>query len=110
MDDAEAQAITAFAPLRHGLDARGLVERAPRLGDDLGADLSELDSALAALEHAHTELLLDVLDRGRQARLAHERNLGSAAEVFFVGHGDQVFELRQRHVKYINRFCLSTGY
>src|SRR5688572_33387085 len=85
------------AALRHALDARGLVERAPRLRDDLGADLGELDAALAAFEYAHAELLLDVLDRGRQARLADERALGGTAEVLLVGDGNQVLELRQRH-------------
>ena len=95
MNDAEAQAVTAFTLLGDGLDARRLVERAPRLRDDLGADLRELDAALAALEYAHAELLLDVLDRGRQARLAHERALGGAAEMLLVGDGDQVFELGQ---------------
>src|SRR5688572_32860042 len=98
------------AALRHALDARGLVERAASLRDDLGADLGELDAAFAALEHAHAELLLDVLDRGRQARLADERTLGCAAEVLLVGNGDQVLELRQRHADSINRFCLSIGY
>ena len=97
VDDAEAQPVTALALLRDGLDARGLVERAARLRDDLGADLGELDAALAALEHAHTELLLDVLDRGRQARLAHERALGGAAEMLLVGDGDQILELGQCH-------------
>ena len=111
VNDAEAQAVAAFALLRDGLDARRLVERAPRLRDDLGADLRELDAALAALEHAHAELLLDVLDRGRQARLAHERALGGAAEMLLVGDGDQILELRQCHAWLaVNRFCLSIGY
>ena len=99
VDDAEAQAMTALALLRHGLDARRLVERAAGLRDDLGADLRELDTALVALEHANTELLLDVLDRCRQARLAHERALGGAAEVLLVGDSDQILELGQCHAR-----------
>ena len=56
VNDAETQAMAAFALLGHDLDARRLVERAPRLRHDLGADFGQLDTALAALEHAHAEL------------------------------------------------------
>src|SRR5262249_14401994 len=108
----EPQAVAAFALLRDGLDTGRLVERAPRLRDDLGADLRELDAALAALEHAHPELLLDVLDGRGQTGLAHERAFGCAAEMLLVGDGDQILELRQCHGLLCrgNRFCLSFGY
>ena len=68
VDDAEAQhAVERIAALlRDRLDARRLVERAPRLRHDLRADLGDQHAGLAALEDAHAELVLELLDRGRQ--------------------------------------------
>jgi hypothetical protein len=79
------------------------------LRDKLAADLRELDAALVALKDSHAELLLDVLDCRRQARLAHERAFGRPAEVLLVGDGNQVLQLGEGHVR-CNRFCLWIGY
>ena len=51
----------------------------------------------SALDQLDAELLLQLLDLGRQRRLADEARLGGPAEVAVVGHGDQVLEIAQVH-------------
>ena len=48
------------------------------------------DLARVALDQLDAELLLELLDLGRQRRLAHEAGLGGPAEVAVVGDGHQV--------------------
>ena len=73
------------------------LQRAPRLRHDLVADGRDQHLALAALEDLHAELVLEVLHRCRQARLAHETALRRAAEMAFGRDGNDVPELGEGH-------------
>ena len=99
MDHTEPQrTVQRIAPrLGDGLDARRLVQHASRLRDDRPAGLGHEHFAGAALEHLHTEFVLQLADGGAQAGLAHETAFGGAAEVAEVRHGHDVLELRQGH-------------
>ena len=55
------------------------------------------DLALAALEQPRAELLLELLDRHRQRRLADEALLRRAAEAALLRDRDEVAQLVQRH-------------
>ena len=82
---------------RDDLHARGLVQHPPRLRDDALAGLGQQHLARAALEELHAQFVLELLHRRRQARLAHEAALRRAAEVAFLGDGDDVLQFRQGH-------------
>ena len=69
---------------------RRRLERATRLRHDLRADLGHEHALLAALEEVHAQLVLDVADRRREARLADEAAPGRAAEVALLGDRDEV--------------------
>jgi hypothetical protein len=98
-DDAELEAPGELiaSRLRHFRNARRLLENLLRLLDDARADGGHGDPRLAALEEPRPELLLQLLDRHRQRRLAHEALLGSAAEALFLRDGDDVAQFGQRH-------------
>ena len=85
------------ARLRDLPDPRRLLQHLLRLLDDALADRRHRDLALAALEEPRAELLLELLDRDRQRRLAHEAALRGAAEAPLVRDGDDVAKLVQRH-------------
>ena len=99
VDDAQLQrAEQLVAPgLRDLPDPRRLLEHLLRLLDDAPADRRDRDLALAALEQAGAELLLELLDRHRQRRLAHEAVLRCPAEALLLGDRDQVAKLVERH-------------
>ena len=83
--------------LRELLDPRRLLQHLLRLLDDALADRRHRDLALAALEEARAQLLLELLDRDRKRGLAHEAALRGAAEAALVRDGDDVAKLAQRH-------------
>ena len=99
VDDAEPQrAGELVAPADRDLaDARRLLEHLLRLLDDPLADRRDRDLALAALEQRRAELLLELLDRDRQRRLADEALARRAAEAALLRDRDDVAQLVQRH-------------
>ena len=62
-----------------------------------GADRRQRHLGLAALEHLHAELVLQLADGQGQRRLADEAALGGAAEVQFPGDGDDVAQRVEVH-------------
>jgi hypothetical protein len=50
-----------------------------------------------ALEQFDLQLFLELLDGHAQGRLRHMTSLGAAAEMFFAGHGHDVFEFGEGH-------------
>ena len=79
-----SRSLTAVSPLDSAADA----ERA-RLGGD--------DRLFRAVEQHDAQLLLERLDLHAQRRLRHETMFGGLGETAAVGHGQQVFELDDRH-------------
>lgn len=51
------------------------------------------DAAAAAVQQANTKTPLELLDRPGQRWLGHAEALGGAAEVQFLGNGDEVPQL-----------------
>ncbi|KOQ36381.1 hypothetical protein ABW37_27645 [Achromobacter xylosoxidans] len=68
-----------------------------RVAQEAAAGGAQFDLAAAALEQRHAQVLLQQLDLARQRRLRHAQALGGAAEVQFLGHGDEAFELAEFH-------------
>ena len=99
VDDAELERSRELvAPgLRELADARGFLEHPLRLLDDALADRRDGDLGLAALEQRRAELLLELVDRHRQRRLAHEALGRGAAEAPLLRDRDDVAELVERH-------------
>jgi hypothetical protein len=95
--EAERPGQRVLAALRDLLDAGGLLDHRLRLPDDLVAERRHADLVRAALEDAHAELFLELLDRHAQGRLRDEAGLGRPAEVLLAGHGDDVAEFGQGH-------------
>ena len=79
------------------LDLRRLLDHRLRLAHDLLADRRHAHLVGAALEDAHVELFLELLDRHRQRRLRDEARLGGAPEVLLARDRDDVAKLGERH-------------
>ena len=101
VDRAEAQrrGELVLALLGDVLDRRRFLEHALRLLDDAVAHRCHRHFAAAALEKRHAELVLQLLDRDRQRRLAHEAFFRRAPEVALAGERDDVTQLGQRHAE-----------
>ena len=80
-------------------DVVGLAQHHPGTFHDRLADVGQHDLPGAALDQLHAELVLQLLQLGRQRRLADEARLGGATEVAVVRNGDQVPEVLQVHVR-----------
>ena len=78
-------------------DVLGLAEDDPGPLDHPLARVGEHDLARVALDELDAELALELLDLGRQRRLADEAGLGGPAEVAVLGDGDEVPEIAQVH-------------
>ncbi len=99
VDDAEPEDAGELVSsgLRELHDPRRLLEHLLRLLHDARADRRHRDLALAALEEPGAQLFLELLDRDRQRRLAHETAPRGATEAPLVGDGDDVAKLAQGH-------------
>ena len=86
-----------IAPVRDLADMSRLFQHALRLLDDLHTDRRDGDLALAALEDLHAELLLELLYRQRQRRLADEGLFRGAAEIELLRDRDDVAQLVKCH-------------
>ncbi len=95
VNDAEAQRADELVAStdRDLADARGLLQYLLRLLDDALAERRDRDLGLAALEQRRAELVLELLDRDGQRRLADEAPGGGAAEAALLRHGDDVAQL-----------------
>ncbi|ANZ41521.1 hypothetical protein BBK82_41800 [Lentzea guizhouensis] len=62
-----------------------------------GAGAGELDLAGGAVQQGHAELGLQLLDLLGQRRLGHVQAFGGAAEVPFLGDGDEVAQVAEFH-------------
>ncbi|MNF66508.1 hypothetical protein D3C84_483020 [compost metagenome] len=98
--DLERRGQLVLAGLGQLADALGLLEHLLRLGDDAFADRSQAHGALAALEDQYTQLILELLHAHRQGRLADVATFGGAAEVLFLGKGDDIAQFRESHSEY----------
>jgi hypothetical protein len=78
-------------------DLVALVEHAPRAHHDLPAHVGELHVLRLALDQFHAEVVLQLLELRGQGRLAHERALGSPAEMPRVRERHQIFEVLEIH-------------
>src|SRR5207244_13112750 len=83
---------------RDTLDPLSFVEHASRLRDHLLTGRGKQDIALPALEELRIELILEVLYRRAQARLAHEAAFGGTAEMSFLRERDNVAKLGMCHI------------
>ena len=83
--------------LRDVADAGRFLQHLLRLLDDALADRRYRHLALAALENLRAQLLLELLDRDRQRRLADEAMLRRPAEIAFLRDGDDIAQLVERH-------------
>jgi hypothetical protein len=83
--------------LRDFADAGRLFQHFLRLFDDALSHRRDGHFALATLEQRRAQFLLELLDGHRQRGLADETLLRGAAEVPFLGNGDEVAQLGQRH-------------
>src|SRR6516225_11987473 len=79
-------------------DLRGFLEYPLRLLDDAGAERCDGDLGFTPLEEARAQFVLELLDRDGKRRLAHETALRGAAKAAFVGDGDDVAKLVERHL------------
>ena len=100
VDDAQAQCAgqRVFAALGDLADAVGLLQHALRLAHDLQPQRRDGDLVGVALEQLDLQFFLELLDRHAQRGLRHMAGLGAAAEMFFAGHGHDVFEFGEGHV------------
>ncbi len=100
------QPVQRILPALRGLpDLRRLLDDRLRLAHDLLADRRHTHLVGAALEDAHVELFLELLDRHRERRLRNEAGLGGAPEMLLARHRDDVSELGQGH-RSGNRWCV----
>jgi hypothetical protein len=92
VDDAQAQRARQriLALLGDLLDRRGLLQHPLGLLDDLRADRCDAHLGAAALEELDAEFVLQLLDRDRKRRLAHEAGLRRPSEVAFTGNCNNV--------------------
>ena len=72
-------------------------EHDPRPLDDPLARVGQQHLPRVAFDQLDAELLLQLLDLGRQRRLAHEAGLGGLAEVAVLGHRDEILQVAQVH-------------
>jgi len=82
---------------RDVLHAGSLFEHPLGLGEDLATDVGDDDLAARALEERDTEFVLEMTDRGAQARLADETGRRGAAEMPFPRDRDRVAQFLQGH-------------
>jgi len=99
VDRADAQRTGERVPrlLGDALHALQLVEHAPCLFDDAFADRRDRNLGLAALEQGHAQLVLELLHRHAQGRLADEAGLGGAPEMMFARQCHDIAEFGERH-------------
>ena len=71
---------------------------APRAFGGVAAGGGQHHPARRAFDQRHAEFILELLDLGRQRRLADEAGCGGAAEMFVVGERNQVLQIAQIHV------------
>ena len=83
--------------LRDVADAGRFLQDLLRLLDDALADRRDRHLVLAALENLRAQLLLELLDRDRQRRLADEAMLRCPPEIAFLCDGDDVAKLVEGH-------------
>ena len=93
--DAQVAGLAPPRPLRRQHRLFGLRQQPPGLGLEHPAGFAQLDLALATPEQRHAQVLLHLADLLRQRRLRHAEADGGAAEVQFVGNGEEVAELAQ---------------
>ena len=107
VDHPEAEfAAQVIAPaFGHRFDPPRFLEHPPRLGDHPLAHRRQRGVPLAALDQAHPQLVLEVLHRHAQGRLADMATLGGAAECAFVSEGHEVAQHRQLHRRHSLSLC-----
>jgi hypothetical protein len=89
-------ALLAASRATHGLDRTlGLREHRPRLAEQHGADVGELDSTGAPLEQLDPELRLQRADLLGERLLGDVQPPGRAGEVALLRDGDEVAQLAQ---------------
>ena len=62
------------------------------------APRQELHAARCSLEERRAELVFERADRSTERRLAHVKARRGAADVRFLGHGDEITDLLEAHV------------
>jgi hypothetical protein len=96
--DADAAELAGGCATSRRQGSIGLRDHAPRAIEQRHARLGEPDLATATDEQARTDLLLELADRHAERRLRHVQPLGRAAEIQFLGDGDEVAEVpKLRH-------------
>jgi len=80
-----------------GDDLLALAQHAPRAHHDFLAHVGELHVVRLALHQLHAQVFLELLQLGRQRRLAHEGALGGLAEMPGVGQCHQILEILEIH-------------
>ena len=81
----------------HQPRALGLGDGGARLGQEKAAGFGQRHGTAGAVEQAHLQLLLQRADLLAERRLGHAEAFRGAAEVQFLGHGDEVAEVTQFH-------------
>ena len=78
-------------------DFVALIQHAAGAHHDFSADLGELYILRLALDQFDSEVVLELLELGRQSGLAHEGTLGRLAEMARIGQRHQIFEVLEIH-------------
>ena len=100
-----------FAALGDLADFGGLLKHALGLAHDFCAQRGDGDFAGVALEEFDLQLFFQFFDGDGQGGLRDEAGFGGFAKVFVAGHGNDVFELGQRHGAVFSKWggCLNCG-
>lgn len=97
--DAQAALLAPAEAPAQVLQSVRVPQQGTRLGQENPAVGGEPDALLAAFEQGESQVLLQLGDLPAERRLGDVQALGGTADVFVLGHGDEVAQLSQvKHV------------